>query len=243
MWEIVRKHSRDGIRVVRLAPVASVTMFLIVATCIWSAMIWRYEGVIANRDSIIANRDGIIANRDGIIANRDGTIKDLNSRISTLSDENARVRVAIGIDPATPNALLTLRNRELQTKALAVAARLRDMNREYTKGIEVIEAQKSLSEKEKFDRTLSFGKELNGRFQRELRAEAYNIDFELRRRLGRDGVRGIIGIPELVDKEDGSRISLLQVVAAADMLGVNMGFLGTLAFGIEQMALRLPPTG
>lgn len=64
------------------APVTFIAATIVVCALVWGAMEWRYSGIIDNQ----------------------------NSRITTLTDENARIRVAVGLDQATPNALLTLSN-------------------------------------------------------------------------------------------------------------------------------------
>jgi hypothetical protein len=57
-----------------------------------------------------------------------------------------------------------------------------------------------------------------------LRSDAYNVDFELRRRLGPAAVAGIIGISPSVVANDGTRINILQLFPGAIRFGFPLCF-------------------
>jgi hypothetical protein len=124
--------------------------------------------------------------------------------------------VALGIDPATKSALLSLNNAELRAKALKVVANLRATNEEYENGVKGIEAQDKLEVDEKMARRRALAQSLALPFQRGLKSDAYNLDFELRRRLGREAVAGIIGIPPSVISNEGAGLNILQLASISN---------------------------
>ncbi|HEV2549010.1 MAG TPA: hypothetical protein VGU20_16835 [Stellaceae bacterium] len=185
---------------------------LAASTLVWGAFGWRYSGIIANKDSEIA----------------------------TLQGQIARYRVAIGIDPATPSALLQLTNKELQSKAETIVGRLRGLFLTYTTQLADIRALPGLDDQARRQRKEAVERDLDQQYITNLRSDAYNVDFELRRRLGPAAVAGIIGISPSVVAADGTRINILQLTTAVNFPAFDLGFLSVLADGIQQMARLLP---
>jgi hypothetical protein len=136
--------------------------------------------------------------------------------------------VAIGVDAATPSALIQLTNKELQAKAETVVGRLRSLSERYVYNI-ASQALPGLDDRAKHDRKEASERELrelDEQFRGTLRSDAFNVDFELRRRLGPTAVAGIIGVAPSIVADDGTRISILQLYDAMH--------------SIEQMASLLP---
>lgn len=73
-----------------------------------------------------------------------------------------------------------------------------------------------------------------------LKANARNVDAELRRRLPRESLGAIIGVnPSVLSASDGTPIGVISLTMSANT-GLNSMMVGVLADGIEQMALLLP---
>jgi len=60
MFEIIFKYILGESRTLRNAPASAITIILGVLAVVWTAMDWRYAGIIANRDGIIASRDAAV---------------------------------------------------------------------------------------------------------------------------------------------------------------------------------------
>lgn len=174
-----------------------------------------------------------------------GQIVAVKEQLNTKDGQIGRYRVALGIDPASQGALIELNNRELQAKAFATVIRLRDMCSSLQKKSEAIQVQLHrgmIDEKARYERIDAMNKELSNDFMRNLRADAFNVDNELRRRLGPQAVAAIIGITPSVVADDGTRVDILTLVMrGVDAPGFSVGFVCTLADGVEQMAKLLQP--
>jgi hypothetical protein len=168
-----------------------------------------------------------------------------NATITSLKDENLRLRVALGIDKATPSALISLSNAELRAKAATVVARLNEISAEYRNETAAIQKLTNLTDAQRQARQEAMEKDVDQEFTQNLRSDAFNVDFELRRRLGPQGTAGIIGLPTL-NGRDGSRMGMLQLTMTASsgsMPLFDLAYLPTLALGITQMAKLLPDNG
>jgi hypothetical protein len=172
-----------------------------------------------------------------------GRNRQKDSEISTLKSENSRLRVALNTEPATPSALLQLTNRELKAKSSSVVTRLREINSINRDRTAEIRAQATVDEQTKRGQIDAVLRELDQQFMDGLRSDAFNVDFELRRRLGPKAVAGIVGITPSIVANDGTRINFQQLVPAGMMPIFDLAFIPILASGIEQMAKLLPMEG
>jgi hypothetical protein len=211
--DIVKYLFREW-RLIRRFPVSFAAAVLVVGVLIWIAMEWRYRGIIEIKVTTIG----------------------------ALNDEKARLRVALGVDPATPTALISLNNKELAAKATTVVVRLREFAKEYNDGLESIRKQTNLTKEQMFAQQQTLANDIGAEYTKEIKSDAHNVDFELRRRLGPKQVAGIIGISPSVVARDGARMDILQIAALASPV-MELGTLSTMAFGIEQMAKLLPDKG
>lgn len=151
--------------------------------------------------------------------------------------------MALGVDPATPNALLSLNNKELKAKSASVVVKLREIDKENRDQQAAIMKLPNLDEQKKYERIDALLKELDEQYVKDIKSDAFNLDFELRRRLGPRAVAGIVGITPSVIARDGTRIDILQLATITNFPPVDLGFVTTLANGIEQMAKLLPEDG
>jgi hypothetical protein len=159
--------------------------------------------------------------------------------LQSARDSAARYRVALGIEPGSSGALVELTNRELKSMAFIVVARLRAIDNKRDKQISDIQQNKSLDNARKKEQSDNILRELNDEYLSTVRNDAFNIDFELRKRLGPQAVAGIIGVNPRVMSDDGASINILQLTPESHPI-FNMGFIGVLANGIDQMAKLLP---
>jgi hypothetical protein len=106
--------------------------------------------------------------------------------------------VALGIVPGSRGALVELTNQELRDKSLIVAGR------------------------QKFERRQALTRELNDEFDRTLRADTFNVDSEMRKRLGREAVSSIIGIPRAFYSDDGSPHKHVCAISERDPSNVRV---------------------
>lgn len=218
-YEAVKKHLEAQALAIKTAPIpffaAIIVAVIFIWTAIWLAMDWRYSAIIESKDA----------------------------KITTLSDENARIRVALGVDPATPNALLSLNNKELKAKTMSVVAKLREIDRQNQDQQAAIMKLPNLDEQKKNDRIDALLKELDQQYVKDIKSDAFNLDFELRRRLGPQAVAGIVGITPSIVARDGTRIDILQLATMSNFPPVDLGFVTPLAYGLEQMVKLLPENG
>ena len=179
-----------------------------------------------------------------------GQLSTLHEQIGTLHEQireqSGRIRsyrVALGIDQASEGALIELNNEELRAKGINRAAGLRELcftQQRKAREIEKLQSAGKIDSKTAFQRVLAMHEELSQQFARTMRADAFNVDTELRRRLSPEAVSGIVGFGRSVVADDGARVDLLGLFPPG--AGVDVEFSCILAEGIEQMSRMLPAT-
>ncbi len=172
-----------------------------------------------------------------------GQVAALREQIGTKDGEIGRYRVALGIDPASKGALIELKNQELQAKAATTVRNLREFCFTLEKRSAEIQVQSNtgkIDKKASIERQMALDRDLSEQFVRGLRSDAFNVDNELRRRLGPQAVAAIVGVSPSIVADDGTRLDILTLVMSGNMPGFSVEFTCTLADGIEQMAKLLP---
>ena len=162
----------------------------------------------------------------------------LNGRLSEQEGQLSRYRVALGIDSASSGVLVELSNEELRAKAMTTAGTLRS----FEIGLRN-ESESALNgakdDKDKAERSFRVLRNKSDEFDRTLKADAVNVDTELRRRLGPKALGSIVGLPPtFYSASDGAPIGITSLLPSG--MGMSAGFAGVLADGIEQMARLLP---
>lgn len=159
-----------------------------------------------------------------------------------VSTKPGQVQVALGVEKASSGALIELTNTEMKAKASTTSARLRNLYQSLERQSRQIQALKNsgaIDEKAAAERSFAITREVSEEFDRTLRADAINVDNELRRRLGPQAVASIVGLPRsFFSASDGAPIGVLGLLPSGT--GMSAGFLGVLADGIDQMAQLLP---
>jgi hypothetical protein len=171
-------------------------------------------------------------------------IDGLKTNVGQLERDLGRYRVALGIDQATGGALIELTNTEMKAKAATTSAKLRDFEVSYKRRSEALKAEQAavgnLDKESIFNQQVALMREVSGEFRRTLRADAINVDNELRRRLGPRGVASIVGLPpSFYSASDGAPIGVIGLTTSTGN-DMDAEFVGTLANGIDQMAQLLP---
>jgi hypothetical protein len=164
-----------------------------------------------------------------------------SERLEEKDGQLSRYRVALGIDKASPGALIELNNEELRAKALATAARLHEICISFRKRGENLQkelAAPKLSEKEKGERSSALMKQESDEFDRTTRTDAAIVEIELRRRLSREAKASILGLPPAFRGSDGSFLPLMNLLSGS---GLDVAFICVDGDGIEAMAKLLPP--
>jgi hypothetical protein len=171
-----------------------------------------------------------------------GQLVAKDEQIKSRDLQLGRYRVALGIDRASSGVLIELTNVEMKAKAASTSAKIRDLRISHERQGRQIQALKTsgkLTEQAAAERTFALLREVSEEFDRGLRADAINVDNELRRRLGPKAVASIVGLPpSFFSASDGAPIGLLGLLPSGT--GMSAGFLGPLADGIDQMAALLP---
>src|SRR5437868_675037 len=139
MIDTIIKYIDTEISALRAAPAAHLTTAIIVAALLWLAIGWRFDAIIDNQ----------------------------TSRIESLNSENSRLRDALGIDHATPSALLSLSNRELRAKALNVVTMIREIDAIYERERAAISDRKDIDDTKKENLTKALVRESDQKFARE----------------------------------------------------------------------------
>lgn len=171
-------------------------------------------------------------------------VASLREQTSAQSGEISRLRVAMGIDATSKGAMVELTNEELKGKSRTVILDLRQFCSEYQRKYAEIQAEldaKKIDEKAASDQKDAFDKRLSDTFVTKYRADTFNVDNELRRRLGPDSVNSIVGVSRSITADNGAQVDLLSVAISSGSPGFTVGFTCTLADSIEQMAQLLPP--
>jgi hypothetical protein len=161
-----------------------------------------------------------------------------SGRVSEKDGLIARYRVALGIDRSSQGNLIELTGEEMRAKGLNTAAALRDMCVSLRNQTESAAAG-ATDDADKASRSLRILKEVSDEFDRKLKADTYNVDNELRRRLGPKAVAAIVGVPPSVFSTS-DRAALDVTGLTPSGTGMSAGFVCTLADSIEQMARLLP---
>ena len=169
-------------------------------------------------------------------------ISATESQSNAKDAEIGRYRVALGIDKASPGNLIELAPDELKAKAMNTSSQIREFCFSYRSRSADLDAQfkkNKTSQEESFMGHRALAKEFSQDFDRKLKADSFNVDNELRRRLGPKAVAAIVGIsPSIFSASDGTPLDILQL--APSSFGVEAEFACVLADGIEQMAKLLP---
>ncbi|HTY55319.1 MAG TPA: hypothetical protein VMB26_08965 [Candidatus Binataceae bacterium] len=161
----------------------------------------------------------------------------------TEDGEIRRYRVALGIDPASKASLAELTNKELRSKALTTASNLRDLCFQLQKKNEELEAKSSsdaIGEQAESEAHLALDKQMSSEFITKYRSDAFNVDNELRRRLGPQALSGILEVSPSLVADDGTRIDVSTVAIGPASPAFGVEFTCNLADGIDQMADLLP---
>jgi hypothetical protein len=206
---------KDNWAVLKSAPLPFIVLMISGAVTGYLVAAWYYSGQLESRAAVLEEKD----------------------------HQLGRYRVALGIDKASEGALVELNNAEMRAKTATTSARLRELDASYrrrSKPMEANGAQTSEEKKIAFDRNLALMAEVSDEFQRKLRADAINVDTELRRRLGPKALGSIVGLPPtFYSASDGAPIGILGLVSSVTT-GMDAAFIGVLANGIDQMAQLLP---
>lgn len=200
--------------VLKSAPLAFIVLALIGIAVGYMASSWYFRSVLDGRAVLIEQKDAQLG----------------------------RYRVALGIDKASQGALIELTNAEMRAKAATTSAKIRDMHQSLDRQSRQVQELKNsgkLDEKAAAERSFAVLREVSQEFERSLRADAINVDNELRRRLGPKAVASIVGLPpSFFSASDGAPVGILGLLPSGT--GMSAGFLGVLADGIDQMAQLLP---
>ncbi len=128
------------------------------------------------------------------LTDRDDLITSKNETIATKDGQLGRYRVALGIDKPSQGNLIELTNEEMRAKALSTVAAMR----EFTISLRRQTDSATVNVKEESERArkaFQVMKEMSDEFDRTLKADSNLVDNELRRRLGRQAVAAIVGVP------------------------------------------------
>lgn len=171
-----------------------------------------------------------------------GQIDALKEQLNTRDGEAKRYRVALGIDEASKGVLIELTNEELLAKTSTTVTKLRDTCFSLRRTTTQLDAEMSggkIDAKEKWQRLWALNKGFSEQFAKNLRADSFNLDNELRRRLGPAAVAAIVGVPPSVFANNGAPIDIVGLSTGG--MGFDVGFTCTIADSIEQMAKLVPP--
>jgi hypothetical protein len=173
-----------------------------------------------------------------------GQIALLHEQIESKTEEIGRYRVALGVDPTSKGILVELTNQELKAKSATVVLNLRAFCSELHRKGDEIQAElnaKKMDEKAAYDQKPAFDKRLSDNFVTGFRADTFNVDNELRRRLGPAAVNSIVGVSPSLVADNGAPLDILTITISGSSPGFMVEFTCTLADSIEQMAKLLPP--
>jgi hypothetical protein len=153
-----------------------------------------------------------------------------------------RYRVALGIAPGSPSALVELNNQELALKAALIVSKLREAaNRLDSLTLEIDKRQNSgeidgtQDLKERMDAAKGIAEEVDSSG---VSADAYNVVNELEKRLAPAALAHVAMVAE-VKGIDGGRTPISSLFSATGF--DSLMFYRKLANEIDQMAKLLPP--
>lgn len=210
MWAALWTHIQKEWHALRRAPGAFLTLLILGVAVGYGIGAWYYSGRLATKEVEAVVKDGQIA----------------------------RYRVALGIDPASKGALIELSNQELAAKAINTAAKLRTVCVTVRDASASIASDKKLTDAQKAERFRAAHQKFSDEFDRTLRADAFNVDNELRRRLDPKAVAAIVGIMPSIQSDEGARLNILTLMPTG--MGLSAGWTCTVADGMDQMAKILP---
>lgn len=123
-------------------------------------------------------------------------------RIEAQGGQISRYRVALGIDKASPSALIELNNEELRAKAGNTAGLIREICFDYQRknqqlAKQIREQKIAVGSPQAQALWEPMATEIVERFDRDAKPDFVNVDGELRRRLGPAGMNGMVLVPEL----------------------------------------------
>lgn len=166
------------------------------------------------------------------------TLKD--AQLADKDAHLARYKVALGIETASQGVLIGLSNEEMRAKAINTAAKLRAFD--VASRNVYNDTMKGVSDPhDQAERRQQIEQMRSDEFDRSLKADAINVDTELRRRLGPKALASIVGLPTTfyATANKDAPVGMVTLVASAAS-GWSSAFVGTLADGIERMAQVLP---
>lgn len=167
-----------------------------------------------------------------------GRLASQEGRMASSEQQIARYRVALGIDQASPGALVTLTNIELKAKTATTVAKLRTLMESFQRRDSRLPVPTQYQPQNGLPPQVALLRELGLEFQRSYRADAVNLDNELRRRLGPTALAQIVGVPPTF-YTDGAALGLPGVLAGGPP-EMQAGLIGVLVDGMSQMAALLP---
>jgi hypothetical protein len=177
----------------------------------------------------------------GQLATAKEQINTKDAQLRAEEGELNRYRVVLGINQASPGALVELNNRELALRAEFIVEKIREhdlaLNAKYAEIDSQLKAKK-ITQKEAAaaDRTaiLDAAKD----FDNNLASDTYNVENELRTRLDSNALSHVMMVPGfLAGGNPRTRITFSQIFRGV----VEMRGLSRLADEIDQMARLLPP--
>jgi hypothetical protein len=170
-----------------------------------------------------------------------GQVETFKTQLQQKDQEIDRLRVAAGIAAADKSSLMSLSNDELRSKSTLLAARLHQTCKIYGNRMTEIGkkfSEKKINEKSRSEQIEAVDRQMGDEFVRELRADTFNVDNELRRRLG-SGAFAIPGISPSFHTHDGTPLDIWTFTSSGPypfpvMISCELGDM------IDQMARILP---
>jgi hypothetical protein len=168
-------------------------------------------------------------------------VTTVDARLASKDDEIGRLRVALGIDPASRGALIALTNEEMKAKSISTARALRELCFSLRDKGEAVKKEieaKNLDEKSRGEQMWAFIQKASDQFDASFRSEVGNVDNELRRRLHPGAIASIVRNNPSLYTTGGQPVSILSLFPSGT--GFSSLYLCTQADAIERMAELLP---
>jgi hypothetical protein len=166
-----------------------------------------------------------------------GQISSLREQINTKDGEIRRYRVALGITPASPGALVELNNEGLALRTQFLVGKLRQLTSELEEEYKAINERMNtgkINQKQAHDETMQAMRNIVQNFDDNFASDALNIEDELRKRMTPESLSHIVRVPAFVAKDQNG-----NVTGRVTLLG--MDDIGVFADEMEQMSKLLPP--
>ncbi len=194
-----------------------------------------FSGGMLYYSSQIASLHEQINSKDAQLGTKDDELKAKDGQIS-------RYQVVLGIKPGSAGALVELNNQELALKAQSIVAKLREYNSVLEAKGAAIKGQladKKVDKDQASKADLAAIREVSQDFDSSLASDTYNVENELRSRLGPSALSHVIMVPGFIaDHNPRTRITFPDMMRGS---GFDAMWLGRMADEIEQMAKLLPP--